>query len=107
MFECDYCNEEFHYSDDFVEHLDDYNHWAECETCDREFRTIRASHQHMDALGHWRPRIPCETCDKVFHSQAAANQHMAALDHYKAYCKDCDRHFMNENNLRMVSYHVR
>ncbi|OOQ90548.1 zinc finger protein [Penicillium brasilianum] len=101
MYECDYCDVEFSDRDELDEHLDDYDHWAECETCDREFRSIQASHQHMDALSHWKPRIPCGTCDKVFFSQAAADQHMNALGHYRNYCKDCDRHFDNENNLRM------
>jgi hypothetical protein len=58
----------------------------------------------MDALSHWKPRIPCETCDKVFLSQAAVDQHMSALGHYRNYCKDCGRHFLNENNMRMVGY---
>ncbi|KAJ5369783.1 uncharacterized protein N7496_005875 [Penicillium cataractarum] len=101
MYECDYCDCKFYYEDEFEDHLDDYWHWAPCETCDKVFRSIRASHQHMDALSHWKPRIPCDTCDKLFFTRAAANQHMYDMDHYWNYCVDCDRYFLNENNLRM------
>jgi uncharacterized C2H2 Zn-finger protein len=102
MFECETCDEEFYYRFDCEQHMDDYDHWPECETCDRVFRTQRACDQHMDALDHWAVEYECDTCDRTFRSQAAADQHMRALGHYTNYCKACDRHFQNENNLRMV-----
>lgn len=102
MFECETCDEEFYYRFDCEQHMDDYDHWPECETCDRVFRTQRACDQHMDALDHWAVEYECDTCDRTFRSQAAADQHMRALGHYTNYCKACDRHFQNENSLRMV-----
>ncbi|PLB36784.1 uncharacterized protein BDW47DRAFT_132590, partial [Aspergillus candidus] len=130
MLECDTCGDEFYDADDLVEHLNDYDHWIECETCTRCFRTQRAcnqhmrdtdhwapryecetcpkdfkswnaARQHMNSLGHWAPKFPCETCDLKFHTQDAAGQHMTKNLHYKTYCPTCDRHFQNENNLKM------
>ncbi|KAG2421807.1 hypothetical protein HFD88_005783 [Aspergillus terreus] len=101
MFECETCDEQFYYKSDCEQHMEDYDHWPECETCDRVFRTQRACDQHMDALDHWAVEYECDTCDRTFRSQAAADQHMRALGHYTNYCKACDRHFQNENNLRM------
>ena len=118
-------------STDLVEHLDYYDHWIECETCTRRFRTQRACNQHMNAtdhwaprydcetcpkvfisynavrqhmnsLGHWAPKFSCETCDLKFHTQGAAEQHMTKDMHYRTYCPICQRHFRNENNLKMV-----
>ncbi|KAL5342499.1 hypothetical protein BJX70DRAFT_410019 [Aspergillus crustosus] len=130
MWECEYCDEPFYNRGDFEDHLDDYDHWVECETCPRSFYTHQSCNQHMNTLDHWAPRYDCETCTKVFltqnaanqhmnvighwaptfscetcasmfHTEAAADQHMSAFRHYRNYCRDCDRRFQNENNLRM------
>lgn len=101
MFECASCYDEYYYQEDCDEHMDDYGHWAECQTCDRRFRTHRAVEQHMNATNHW-PRYECETCTSEFTSVAARDQHMRAEMHFERYCPDCDRHFMNRNNLHMV-----
>ncbi|KAL4902306.1 hypothetical protein BDW74DRAFT_186870 [Aspergillus multicolor] len=100
MYECEYCNDTFSLRDDLDDHLDDYDHWVERETCNRDFRSHQACDQHMDATEHWAPSWPCETCDATSYSQSAMVQHMNALGHYRNYCKACDRHFQNENNLR-------
>lgn len=104
--ECETCPKAFRTWAACNQHMNALDHWAptfECETCSREFRSWNAAAQHMNALGHWEPEYECETCDKQFHSQRAADQHMAALFHYRTYCPSCARHFMSENNLRMVS----
>lgn len=103
--ECEACPKTFRTWRACNQHMNDTDHWArtyECETCTKEFRSWNAANQHMNALRHWAPKVPCETCDKKFHTQSAADQHMEALGHYWNYCKACDRHFMNENNLKMV-----
>lgn len=55
----------------------------------------------MSATNHW-PRYECETCTSEFGSVAARDQHMRAEKHFERYCPDCDRHFINNNALRMV-----
>ncbi|KAL4862887.1 hypothetical protein BDV12DRAFT_178208 [Aspergillus spectabilis] len=130
MWECDFCDESFFCEEDYEDHLYDYDHWAQCETCTRAFYTQRSCNQHMDnvghwaskyecemctktfytqnaanqhmnAMGHWAPTFACDSCNSMFHTQSAADQHMKASGHYRNYCKSCDRHFQNENNLRM------
>lgn len=102
MYECALCDDLFEDQNECDNHLEAYDHLIECETCTRLFRKVHSMHQHMNAVGHWKPRVPCETCSKVFLSEAAANSHMQAKAHYRFYCSSCDRHFQNENNLRMV-----
>ncbi|PKY00130.1 zinc finger protein [Aspergillus campestris IBT 28561] len=98
---CETCGDEFYNSDHLVEHLHHYKHWIKCETCKQDFRTQRACNRHMNDQGHWVPKIPCETCGLKFHTQSAVQQHMTENIHYESYCPTCDRHFQNENNLRM------
>lgn len=68
----------------------------------KSFLSQNAANQHMDSTGHWKPRIECDTCSQKFYTQQDVDQHMKAKGHYRNYCKDCDRHFMNENNLLCV-----
>ncbi|KAI9369212.1 hypothetical protein BJX61DRAFT_520562 [Aspergillus egyptiacus] len=85
------------------QHMDNTGHWApryKCELCPKTFRSQNAAGQHMTSVGHWVPKVPCETCNVKFQTQSAADAHMKAKGHYKNYCKSCDRHFQNENNLR-------
>ncbi|KAF2454907.1 putative zinc finger protein [Lineolata rhizophorae] len=107
--ECETCDRAFSTQRACNQHMNATDHWApryECETCPAEFRTQGAANQHMNARGHWAPSWPCETCSKMFHSEAAASKeevdkHMTRAGHFKTYCPSCDKHFMNENNLRM------
>lgn len=133
MYECLCCENYFYDQDECDDHMAHYDHWIECETCprtfrsqsacnqhmntldhrapvfpcqscDREFRSENASIQHMNAVGHWKPRFVCQKCPEKFYNQDAADKHMDMLEHYRAYCRPCDRHFQNENNLRVVCY---
>ncbi|PYI00556.1 hypothetical protein BO78DRAFT_329737 [Aspergillus sclerotiicarbonarius CBS 121057] len=104
VFDCETCDEEFSSEEDADWHMSRYGHYAPkipCETCERKFHTQHSADQHMDALGHWAPTWPCETCDQMFFSERAAERHMQDMNHYRHYCRDCDRRFQNENNLRM------
>jgi uncharacterized C2H2 Zn-finger protein len=101
-FECPSCEYAFRYKDGLLDHLDDEGHWVECETCTRLFSSQHARWQHMNSLGHWDPRFGCETCSKVFLSSRAAEQHMQNRGHWENYCKSCNNHFDNANNLQMV-----
>ena len=101
-FRCPTCTQWHPDVEDLDDHMDLYGHWAEYETCPRLFRTLAACDQHMNATGHWAPEFECETCPKIFRTERAADRHMMASGHYRNYCQMCDRHFNNENNLRMV-----
>lgn len=101
-FRCPTCAECYGDERDRDDHMDLFGHWPECETCPKVFRTLAARDQHMNATGHWAPEFECETCPKIFATERAADQHMMAFAHYRNYCQMCDRHFNNENNLRMV-----
>ena len=105
MYECDTCVRCFASQRAVSQHMNDLDHWGpryECETCDREFNSQRACDQHMDALDHWGPQHECEVCTHRFYSQDAADEHMDKYGHWEHYCKDCRRHFQNENCLNMV-----
>ena len=57
----------------------------------------------MDDTDHWKPKHECETCTAMFFSQSDAYQHMSAQSHWeKQYCRDCERHFDSEANLKAV-----
>lgn len=110
MYECETCSREFYTARSCSQHMNDTRHWApryNCETCTSQFRSVNAANQHMNALRHWKPNIPCETCSQKFHTETAAAQHMKANGHYVNYCASCDRHFENDNNLKMVSVPLR
>ncbi|KAH0594367.1 hypothetical protein MHUMG1_07716 [Metarhizium humberi] len=105
MYECDTCTREFYSARSCEQHMNDTGHWGpryECDTCTSEFRSVHAVQQHMNALSHWAPRFPCDTCSSKFATESAADAHMQAQGHYQNYCKSCDRHFQNANNLQMV-----
>ncbi|PYH96845.1 zinc finger protein [Aspergillus ellipticus CBS 707.79] len=101
---CETCQMMFRTQESANQHMSARGHWAPtipCEMCDRMFHSVRAAEQHMDALGHWAPSVPCETCSRMFYTEGEAEQHMRKKNHFKNYCSSCDRHFQNENNLRM------
>ncbi|PGH11809.1 hypothetical protein AJ80_06967 [Polytolypa hystricis UAMH7299] len=103
-YDCETCTRDFVSQRAADQHMDSRDHWApkiECERCDRKFHTQTAADQHMGARGHWAPKVECEICEKMFFTQTAADQHMKSLKHWRDYCADCDRHFMNGNNLRI------
>ncbi|KAI1503082.1 hypothetical protein F5X99DRAFT_133938 [Biscogniauxia marginata] len=96
-----------------------------CGTCGREFATCKSRQQHMDALCHSMPPHECDTCERYFGSRRVVENHMNALGHWNYecdfcyekfsvveelneheiedhyYCSDCDRTFMNYNNVKM------
>ncbi|KAK8213679.1 putative zinc finger protein [Phyllosticta capitalensis] len=43
--------------------------------------------------------LECEGCYRTFNTYRGRFDHMKALDHFQTYCVDCDRNFMNGNNL--------
>ncbi|CAI7677481.1 unnamed protein product [Penicillium manginii] len=100
MFECATCGQKFYDSDECGDHMDTYDHWAKCKTCEMEFSAQRLADTHMKIFNHW-PTYECETCPMEFDTNAARDKHMRELDHFDRYCPDCDRYFMNNNNLRM------
>lgn len=108
MYDCPVCDRSFGTWRAREQHIDATGHDPryDCETCYRDFPNLHAVRQHMDALGHWARTFPCETCDDEFRSEADADRHMERHGHYRNYCKACDQHFMNENNLRMVSVEI-
>lgn len=84
----------------------------ECGTCDRVFPAgRRARDQHCEATGHssdddsgyrYSQRYGgwlCSWCDDVYLSEEGCREHMVE-DHL--YCSDCERSFMNYNNIKQV-----
>lgn len=105
--ECETCTSTFRSWNACYQHMNSLDHWAvrfDCETCTRKFLSQHAANQHMNSVGHWAPKVPCETCTRMFHTQPAAEQHMKAQSHHQNYCKDCERHFFSENDLRIVRF---
>lgn len=102
---CETCSRTFRKQRFCDQHMNDTSHWASrfrCETYKEKFHDQKAASQHMNALRHWAPKIPCQTCCQRFYTAIDAEQHMKSQNHYKSYCRDCDRNFQNENNLKMV-----
>ncbi|ROW13248.1 hypothetical protein VPNG_04825 [Cytospora leucostoma] len=102
------------------------NWYYECGSCDREFPAgLHARENHCRSTGHARPRFECDSCCRWFNSEKARWQHMSDTNHFAYecsqcnetyptteevteheiddhyYCADCDRFFMNRNNIRM------
>jgi hypothetical protein len=85
--------------------MDAVGHWddqMECDVCTWSFSNDTDKEEHQDALDHWRRDYECEVCDRAFRTQEAANNHMHALKHYRHYCRECDRRFRNNNDVKMV-----
>jgi hypothetical protein len=59
----------------------------------------------MSAKGHFSSSTSessleeCELCDDAFDTDEECNDYMI-YDHL--YCRDCDRTFMNQNNIKQV-----
>jgi hypothetical protein len=90
----------------------------ECDTCDAYFGSKSALWQHMSAKRHFSDdtnsyshgssdgyyQYPeqywdCARCGESFVTEEGCNDHMIE-DHL--YCYDCDRYFMNYNNIKQV-----
>ena len=71
----------------------------ECDTCTRRFGSERARFQHMQATNHFA--WECDICDETWPTEDRVIQHEHD-DH--DYCRECQRSFMNQNNLRMVHH---
>ena len=105
MYDCGSCDDCFCDAYGLEVHLDDYQHErVECETCTRTFKTWASCRQHMNAIDHWSKPYSCDTCSMVFRNYAETESHMDNRGHWKHYCADCQEHFQNENNLRMVRW---
>ncbi|KAG6079707.1 hypothetical protein E4U30_000812 [Claviceps sp. LM220 group G6] len=101
-YECGICDRAFATPRGRTQHANSTGHHPQydCDYCDDEFYDSNEEWAHKQTYGHWSPNIKCETCSLLFRSDAEANRHMQQHGHYKNYCKPCDRHFENENNLR-------
>lgn len=100
-----------------------------CGSCMKLFYAGKAARDnHCRATGHSQPTYECERCPSWFRSMDALDRHMNALNHFEVvyetpysgetwlfgeelvrdqpvqhhYCNECDRHFINANNLKMV-----
>ncbi|KAK7515290.1 putative zinc finger protein [Phyllosticta citriasiana] len=51
------------------------------------------------AFDNYYDDLECESCCRVFNTYRGRFDHMKALNHFSTYCLDCDRNFMNNNNL--------
>ncbi|KAK3292808.1 uncharacterized protein B0H64DRAFT_201676 [Chaetomium fimeti] len=77
----------------------------ECDTCDAYFGSEQARWQHMNAKCHFSSSSDggssswekCRLCNDAFYTDKECNDHMV---NEHLYCRDCDRTFMNHNNLR-------
>ncbi|KAL7629034.1 hypothetical protein AAE478_000552 [Parahypoxylon ruwenzoriense] len=69
-----------------------------CRTCGRCFVTWEGREQHIDVLYHSPLDYECNDCNTIFAKASGRGQHEVNV-HF--YCRDCDRHFMNANNIRM------
>ncbi|OJD31850.1 zinc finger protein [Diplodia corticola] len=103
-YECDTCTARFSTEWLANEHMDDEDHWSypyDCETCSYSFRSASACDEHMDDKDHWSYPYDCETCSRSFRSASARDKHQDREGHYKhLHCKDCDKYFRSEDNLR-------
>ncbi|KAL1623759.1 hypothetical protein SLS54_004220 [Diplodia seriata] len=101
---CDECPRRFNTWRACKQHMDATNHWIwkyGCETCSYRFTTQWAANEHMADKNHWSYPYDCDTCNYAFRSEDARDDHQQDKGHYKhLHCKDCDRYFQNENNLR-------
>ncbi|KAB5540315.1 hypothetical protein GE09DRAFT_1245347 [Coniochaeta sp. 2T2.1] len=102
-----------------------YNDEYTCGTCWKTFPAgWKARDNHCDATGHQIPRFECDRCERYFASESAREAHMWAKNHFDLecnicdetwpneedvkeheveehfYCADCDRTFMNLNNIQ-------
>ncbi|ROW09438.1 hypothetical protein VMCG_02207 [Cytospora schulzeri] len=68
----------------------------ECDRCHRWFNSENARWQHMDSLNHFAHE--CSQCDETYPTEEEVEEHEID-DHY--YCANCDRTFMNYNNIKM------
>lgn len=103
----------------------------DCADCDKLFYTGRiARDQHCQATGHAPPQFECDTCNFCFDDEYDRCDHMNLEMHWgrgapecrfcfvravtdaeikehestsHKYCADCDRQFMNLNNIQQVS----
>ena len=108
-YECETCDRQFPMEKSCIQHMNALDHWAEihCDTCPKIFRSERAAEQHMDACDHHALDFDREACNKSFGSERAAEQDMDVLRPWENYCHECERSFLNANNLRMVGTHLR
>ncbi|KAF5594848.1 hypothetical protein FPANT_4758 [Fusarium pseudoanthophilum] len=71
----------------------------ECDSCSDCFEDEYDRRQHMNLEQHWRLNAPtCQLCGDKAVTQAEIREHEIE-SHF--HCADCNRQFMNANNLRM------
>ncbi|KAH8681285.1 hypothetical protein BX600DRAFT_17251 [Xylariales sp. PMI_506] len=72
----------------------------QCDVCGRSFSSGHARYQHQNATNHW-PRVEkykCRAnCGGAFPSTSDRDNHEIKSCHF---CSSCDRHCMNDNNIR-------
>ncbi|KAH8594480.1 hypothetical protein B0O99DRAFT_513835 [Bisporella sp. PMI_857] len=100
QFECGTCSKVFHAGWRAREnHLRSTGHCApsfECDSCARYFDSDKARFQHMNALNHFK--WECSICDETWPTSSQCTDH-EHRDHN--YCNECERTFINYNNLKM------
>ncbi|KAK5677448.1 hypothetical protein LTS10_010020 [Elasticomyces elasticus] len=102
MLECITCEDQFYYQSDYVEHLNEEDHWLryDNDNCGRRFDNHHALDQHMTAKGHMEFNYPCQTCRIAFRNDDDCVEHMNEQMHWKNFCMDCNRRFSSEQNYR-------
>lgn len=83
---------------EYVDHLNNYGHWAQCENCSETFQWLADCSEHMNYAGHWTQQYPCPTCGYIFWSIEERDRHMST------YCHDCQRQFQAPANFQAVSW---
>jgi hypothetical protein len=118
MFECGDCGKVFpagwRARDQHCEATGHSRPEYECDTCDAYFGSEYARRQHMTAKGHFYDNSSsdsyrasswdCPQCDDCFDTEEECDEHMVE-DHL--YCCECDRFFMNYNNIKQVRIFTR
>lgn len=67
----------------------------DCTWCRRRFYSAQAQWQHKADKNHFD--YECCFCDDTYETDASLEEHEIEDHHY---CADCDRHFMNYNNIQ-------
>lgn len=67
----------------------------DCNLCYRRFNSSRAQWQHKYDKNHFD--YECSCCDETYETESMCEEHEIEDHHY---CADCDRTFMNLNNIK-------
>jgi DNA-directed RNA polymerase subunit RPC12/RpoP len=103
MNECGTCDRYFNDWHAAKQHMDALHHIWECPTCDDGYYYEDHLEEHQAEEDHYGPIYECEACTAGFDTIGGAKKHMNSMQHWRNnWCKDCNRGFESENNLRAV-----